>query len=217
MIPTGSVTRSGTMPTKRRANFDATRRRIIRQATQCFAEKSYHGTSICEISREGGFSKETIYRHFPDKHALLGSVLAHYAWQCRFPVHSTLRAISTHPALQWVSLAHQIDVWSDVNHVAAFYRLVNSTLNEYPAGGVLFWNSVYSRVRQVIKIVLVCNGLPSKPTEFSEMAVDQILALLLDSRRWWYPESLIRRPRYDGLRLRLLTSIVDEVLFITLQ
>lgn len=106
-------------------------------------------------------------------------------------------------------------MWSDTNHVAAFHRLVNSTLNEYPAGDVLFWNSVYSRVRQVIKIVLVCNGLPSQPTEFSEMAVDQILALLLDSRRWWYPESLIRRPGYDGLRLRLLTSIVDEVLVTT--
>ena len=44
------------------------------------------------------------------------------------------------------------------------------------------------------------------------MAVDQILALLLDSRRWWYPEILIRRPGYDGLRLRLLASIFDEVL-----
>lgn len=188
MIPTGLFSRSGTMLTKRRTKFDTTRHRIVLQAMQCFAEKSFHGTSICEIAREGNLSKETIYRHFPDKQALLRSVLAHYAWRCRFPIRSTLGAVETHAASGWVSLAHQINVWNDTNHVADFYRLVNSTVSEYPAGGLLFWNSIYSRVRQVIKIVLVCNGLSSKPTEFSEMAVDQILALLLTDQRWWRPE-----------------------------
>lgn len=54
------------------------RRRIIRAARRCFAEKGFAGTTVADIEREAGYQPRTggIYRHIGSKRGLLEAVIA---------------------------------------------------------------------------------------------------------------------------------------------
>jgi AcrR family transcriptional regulator len=52
-----------------------TRARILRTAGRLFAERGYHGTSIDELGAAAGISGPGLYKHFPNKEALLGELL----------------------------------------------------------------------------------------------------------------------------------------------
>jgi AcrR family transcriptional regulator len=53
----------------------ATRARILRSAGRLFAERGYHGASIDELGAAAGISGPGLYKHFPNKEALLGELL----------------------------------------------------------------------------------------------------------------------------------------------
>jgi AcrR family transcriptional regulator len=52
-----------------------TRSRILRTAGRLFAERGYRGTSIDELGAAAGISGPGLYKHFPNKEALLGELL----------------------------------------------------------------------------------------------------------------------------------------------
>jgi AcrR family transcriptional regulator len=51
-----------------------TRRRILDAATRCFERHSIRHTSMEEVARESGMSRQTIYRHFQAKEELVAAV-----------------------------------------------------------------------------------------------------------------------------------------------
>jgi AcrR family transcriptional regulator len=53
----------------------STRARILRTAGRLFAERGYHGTSIAELGAAAGISGPGLYKHFPNKDAVLGELL----------------------------------------------------------------------------------------------------------------------------------------------
>lgn len=61
---------------------DTVRREIIaRRATEMFASQGYAGTTTEDVAAACGISKQTLYRLFPSKTALFGSVVDHHRQQ----------------------------------------------------------------------------------------------------------------------------------------
>ncbi|MBI2857038.1 MAG: TetR/AcrR family transcriptional regulator [Chloroflexi bacterium] len=60
-------------------NKGATHERIIQAATDAFAERGYHDTSMDDIVRRAGISKGAIYFHFPGKEALFFALVGRLA------------------------------------------------------------------------------------------------------------------------------------------
>jgi AcrR family transcriptional regulator len=61
-------------PDTRRLHKEAariTRRKLLRAASECFADKGYHSTTIREIASRAGVTLGALYHHFKDKKALL--------------------------------------------------------------------------------------------------------------------------------------------------
>ncbi|MFD0883692.1 TetR/AcrR family transcriptional regulator [Streptosporangium algeriense] len=48
---------------------------ILREAARLFHERGYHGTSIIQIGAAAGVKGPTVYRHFPDKNAVLVALI----------------------------------------------------------------------------------------------------------------------------------------------
>lgn len=57
---------------------------IIRAATELFLENGFAGTSMDEVARRAGVSKQTVYSHFSSKEQLFGSAV-HAATEQSFP------------------------------------------------------------------------------------------------------------------------------------
>jgi TetR/AcrR family transcriptional repressor of mexJK operon len=74
------LTRLSQQETKpgRPSKAEAARRleHVFTVARRSFLEKGYGATSLEAIAREAGVAKKTIYRHFADKAALFGAILA---------------------------------------------------------------------------------------------------------------------------------------------
>ena len=58
-----------------RSSGEATRRRLIDAARECFARTGYHGTSTAEIAATAGCSEATLFKHYRAKQALLAAVI----------------------------------------------------------------------------------------------------------------------------------------------
>lgn len=59
----------------KRANGEASRRRILDAASEIAGERGYSGTSISDVSRLSGLPNSSIYWHFKDKDALFAAVI----------------------------------------------------------------------------------------------------------------------------------------------
>jgi AcrR family transcriptional regulator len=57
------------------AGRGGTRERILHTAGRLFAERGYHGATIDELGSAAGISGPGLYKHFPNKEALLGELL----------------------------------------------------------------------------------------------------------------------------------------------
>jgi AcrR family transcriptional regulator len=62
-------------PRKRRANGEASRRRILEAAADIAGERGYEGTSINLVSERSGLPASSIYWHFKDKDELIAAVI----------------------------------------------------------------------------------------------------------------------------------------------
>lgn len=63
------------IPSKRVAQGQATRERLIEVATGLFAERGYEDTSIEDVLTEAGVSRGALYHHFHGKDALFEAVV----------------------------------------------------------------------------------------------------------------------------------------------
>ena len=63
------------MPTKKQAQSERTRSRLVSAATRLFAEKGYADTSVQAIGELAGISRGSIFWHFGSKEGLLRAVV----------------------------------------------------------------------------------------------------------------------------------------------
>lgn len=59
-----------------RPKSEEKRREILRAAVDLFTEKGYDGTSVDDIARAAGVSKQTVYSHFGSKEALFARAVS---------------------------------------------------------------------------------------------------------------------------------------------
>lgn len=61
------------------ANYQSTVRSIVSAATKCFEEKGIAKTSVSDITRQCGMTRELFYYYFENKEALVAAVVDEYA------------------------------------------------------------------------------------------------------------------------------------------
>lgn len=64
-----------TGPTVRSLQKADRRQRLLRAAARLFAERGFHGVSIEDLGGAAGISGPAVYRHFPNKEAVLETLL----------------------------------------------------------------------------------------------------------------------------------------------
>jgi AcrR family transcriptional regulator len=64
-----------TEPTARSLQKADRRQRLLRAAARLFAERGFHGVSIEDLGGAAGISGPAVYRHFPNKEAVLEALL----------------------------------------------------------------------------------------------------------------------------------------------
>src|ERR1700712_3060938 len=64
-----------TEPTVRSLQKADRRQRLLRAAAALFAERGFHGVSIEDLGGAAGISGPAVYRHFPNKEAVLETLL----------------------------------------------------------------------------------------------------------------------------------------------
>src|ERR1700712_4146352 len=64
-----------TEPTARSVQKADRRQRLLRAAARLFAERGFHGVSIEDLGGAAGIRGPAVYRHFPNKEAVLESLL----------------------------------------------------------------------------------------------------------------------------------------------
>ncbi|MBI5443145.1 MAG: TetR/AcrR family transcriptional regulator [Deltaproteobacteria bacterium] len=57
----------------------ATRRKILVEATKLFARQGYHATTVADLAKAIGMTQGALFHHFPNKEALLHTVIARLA------------------------------------------------------------------------------------------------------------------------------------------
>lgn len=83
------------------------KRAIVESACEAFLRNGYLGTSMDEIATTAGVSKQTVYKHFGDKHRLFAHV-----------VRASVREVSTPVHQEVARLAATGDLASDLRAVA---------------------------------------------------------------------------------------------------
>jgi len=66
---------TSTAPRPLRADARRNRERVLAAARECFAEQGYE-TQMTDVARKAGVGVGTVYRHFPDKTALVEALVA---------------------------------------------------------------------------------------------------------------------------------------------
>src|SRR5688572_13887222 len=75
-VTPGTVIRSARKSTRRQDYSSSTKRALIENATQLFADHGYVGTSLDEVVAAARVTKGALYHHFGSKLALFESVFA---------------------------------------------------------------------------------------------------------------------------------------------
>lgn len=136
---------------------------IVATALPLFLEHGFKGTSIDMVVKASGVSKPTVYNHFPDKSALMETVIKRWIERHK-PVILRLEGVDE---LEKLMREH----WLSAEAVR-FYAIVIGEGWRFPNARRLFWEQ-YDRLWRVA-FVYICERSPGlDPGE---------VARLLDSR-----------------------------------
>jgi len=102
------TTRSDTAP--RSARREATRQRILAAASQAFAERGFHGTSVEDVCERAGFTRGAFYSNFASRDELVVELVAQRTARLR----DRVRELSEQDDLSPRELLHGVlTLWSD--------------------------------------------------------------------------------------------------------
>jgi AcrR family transcriptional regulator len=147
------------MKRKQNTRNQQTRERLRSAAHHLFLRQGYQATSIDAILADSGVaSKETLYRHYPNKEALFVDVLSHLTIEqpgfseklAALPTPRDL--VSLHQAL--LQLSHEI---LSMMYQPGYFPLVRMIIAEsprFPQLGTLFFSTVTQRGLDIITSLL---------------------------------------------------------------
>jgi AcrR family transcriptional regulator len=180
------------------------RRRILDSARQLFGKEGYENVSIRRIAEEAGCSQMAMYRHFPDKSALIRHLCIELYQQFTIQLHEKVDCLPDpkerlRQALRnFILLSHKNPHHYRLTFLVSSFDPQSAEIREAVA------NPAISYFRQNLKLALP----PDTPDELVEERLHQILAVLHGMTIM-----LIAHPRAYGLTkesaLRQLESAFD--------
>jgi len=162
------------------------RERIMEAATELFAERGFHGTSVEAIADALGVTKPFVYYHFKDKAEILTAI-------CRRGAELTLSAIKaaeTAPGTTADQLAYfcrsMAEIVIDHRHFLAVYNREIQTLSDADRRAIL-------RIRTEIDrrvVALLELGRSRGEFDVDDLAVTAVSITMMLSNLWiWYREN----------------------------
>lgn len=174
------------MPLPRFSKLDpAKKARIIRIATEEFAEQGYEGASLNRIVARSGMSKGALYYYFADKDDLYRTVLKAYSERI-------------------------LQIWSggSSKRIPAFSHL--RTPEEYWAAWVRHWRqSLGDHERNPVEAKLISQCIRQRAEGMSHPAMSELATVL----REWLREILKKGQRIGAVRKDLAEELLLEASF----
>lgn len=121
---------------------------ILEAATALFLRNGYPGTSMDDIAREAGVSKQTVYQHFSDKGQLFADIVLATTDQVEGLVRLTGEALATTTDLHadLGELARQFLATLMKPELLRLRRLVIATADHFPEVGRSWYEQGFERV-----------------------------------------------------------------------
>lgn len=184
--------RAGTAPRKR-LTAQARRELIEQAASELFARRGYHATSIDEVAKRSGVTAPVVYDHFTSKQELHRCLLERHYAELRALWREQL--VGEEPAEQ--RIARAIDAWLAYveSHPYAWRMLFRDTTGEPEVQAV--HDEVIARSRAaVMPLFLRERGVESvadADADALEMAWEVMRAVLQGLALWWYEHQHVPR------------------------
>lgn len=123
---------------------------IVQGAISVFLEQGYEGTSMDQVARVAGVSKNTIYKHFRDKKGLFVSLIEQVTAE-RFQIVFGSVSLSGDPAIVLRQIAEKLlsTVMADQEYIA-FIRLIIGESGRFPELAQLFIKALPQKVIQML-------------------------------------------------------------------
>jgi TetR/AcrR family transcriptional regulator, transcriptional repressor of aconitase len=93
------------MPKVSQEHRERRRQQILEAATECFARKGFHGTSMQDIFDASGLSAGAVYRYFPSKESLIRAIAVNVLDEVMMPAIDAVAGQRLDPADALASLA----------------------------------------------------------------------------------------------------------------
>lgn len=121
---------------------------ILEAASTLFLHNGYPGTSMDDIAREAGVSKQTVYQHFSDKERLFADIVLATTGQVEGLVQLTGHALATTTDLpsDLGELARQFLATLMQPDLLRLRRLVIATADHFPEVGRSWYEQGFERV-----------------------------------------------------------------------
>jgi AcrR family transcriptional regulator len=132
----------------------ATRDRLIDATERCLRRSGIRRTTVIEIAQEAGVSRAWLYRHFPDKAALVTAALARTDEQFWADAHARVSAADGLAAQVAAAVVFSRDHRPSAlglrlkeEEPAAFAEMIGSGLAEMMPGMAQFWHGYVDAAR----------------------------------------------------------------------
>lgn len=181
----------GKMRTPRRDDGRRNREAILRVAEAAFVDDS-DMVSLPEIARRVGLARATVYRHFPDRHALGGAVAAQYMDELRRVIGTAESdGRSFRDLLHWVLstqvsnrplaiLLRELPTRDQQHHVEALVGVLTPPFRRAQAAGQLRPDLIPADLAIVMAMLDGAAGETAIFTADREAALHRLVAVLLD-------------------------------------
>jgi TetR/AcrR family transcriptional regulator of autoinduction and epiphytic fitness len=124
---------------------------IIQTALTLFLEHGFKGTSVDLVVKISGVSKPTVYNHFPDKAALMKSVIESWVENHQPKINQIKDSLTLNKIIEseWLT-----------SEALRLYALVIGEGRRFPAAKHLFWQSFDENWQQALTNSTEKNALP---------------------------------------------------------
>jgi TetR/AcrR family transcriptional regulator, mexJK operon transcriptional repressor len=161
----------------RRLRMAEKRLELLLAARPILLRDGLGGTTLDRVASEGGISKMTLYRHFPNKEALFEGLLTHMCEQMREDLENAPLADSRKPARDRLAIELRVLTSALIEpDWLALYRLIVADGWRFPGLTRVFDQSGMRVIRQRIAVLLEAGGVPANR---SGQVAGEVVALAL--------------------------------------
>lgn len=187
---------------------------IVLRALETFLERGYEKTSMEEIARRAGVSKQTVYARFPRKQDLFARVITkRYETNIMRPpaLEEEVRDMSPRDFLE--SMGKNVFRYLHRDESKKLRRLVRSAYPHCPEVSNIFWQNGPGRGKTLVMSYLIdqCNAGRLRIPD-PELAVEQFLGMVMGLTELSESVGIAVRPFTPAQETKWISGAVDVFL-----